>query len=410
MNKIAFCVFSYQILAFMFGRFLAIVIVSLIAVCPVPVSAELRGVWLTTNAGLDWPRGDYDETSQKSRMIEILDKLQKAHFNLVLFQVQANGDVAWDSKLQPAMNSITGNGARRLSYDVCRFVIDECHRRGMKCHAWIVPYRVGNMKNASSYASNKVQHVIKKHPKWCIRYSGSYYIDPANPEAREYLVRLYKEMIDRYDFDGINLDYTRYPAIAFPDDKSYNKYAAKKISKADWRRENINRFVAELYKELKKKRPDIVVGSAPIGTYKNVAGTKNSTAYDSFQQDPVQWVKSGHHDMVIPQMYWDEKFGFSTHLATWMSQCPEASLVVGLAPYKMVESGWNVDVIRRQMEKIRAASKVDGICFFRAEHVIGDNPKVRNLYKYLVDTPLVDDDSVENYEDAEGFVVEKFME
>ncbi len=53
--------------------------------------SELRGVWLTTNSGLDWPGKSYDESVQKQRMVEILDKLQKAHFNLVLFQVQANG-------------------------------------------------------------------------------------------------------------------------------------------------------------------------------------------------------------------------------------------------------------------------------------------------------------------------------
>lgn len=372
--------------------------------------SELRGVWLTTNSGLDWPGKSYDESAQKQRMVEILDKLQKAHFNLVLFQVQANGDVAWNSKLQPAMSSITGNGSKRLSYDVCRFVIDECHKRGMKCHAWVVPYRVGSLKNASAYASNKVQHVIKKHPKWCIKYSGSYYIDPANPDAREYLVKLYKEMIDRYDFDGINLDYTRYPGAAFPDDRSYKKYARKKQSKADWRRENINRFVADLYKALKKERPDIVVGSAPIGTYKNVGGTKNSTAYESFQQDPVEWVRSGNHDMVIPQMYWDEKFGFSTHLSTWTAQCSNASLLIGLAPYKMIDGGWNVDVIRSQVEKARKAEGVDGVCFFRAEHVIGNNPRVKNLYRFLVDTPLLDDDEKVDVDNAGEFVVEKFME
>ncbi|WP_289159424.1 family 10 glycosylhydrolase [uncultured Muribaculum sp.] len=372
--------------------------------------SELRGVWLTTNSGLDWPGKSYDESVQKQRMVEILDKLQKAHFNLVLFQVQANGDVAWNSKLQPAMSSITGNGSKRLSYDVCRFVIDECHKRGMKCHAWVVPYRVGSLKNASAYASNKVQHVIKKHPKWCIKYSGSYYIDPANPEAREYLVKLYKEMIDRYDFDGINLDYTRYPGAAFPDDKSYKKYARKKQSKADWRRENINRFVADLYKALKKERPDIVVGSAPIGTYKNVGGTKNSTAYESFQQDPVEWVRSGNHDMVIPQMYWDEKFGFSTHLSTWTTQCSNASLLIGLAPYKMIDGGWNVDVIRSQVEKARKAEGVAGVCFFRAEHVIGNNPRVKNLYRFLVDTPLLDNDDDADVDKAGEFVVEKFME
>lgn len=376
----------------------------------VPGFAEVRGVWLTTNAGLDWPCGNYDEARQKRSMIEILDKLRKAHFNLILFQVQANGDVAWNSSLQPAMASITGDGSSGLSYDVCRFVIDECHRRGMKCHAWIVPYRVGDAKKASAYESYKVSHVIKSHPEWCLRYSGAYYIDPANPQAREYLVKLYSELIDRYDFDGINLDYTRYPGDKFPDEESFRKYGSGKQDKADWRRNNINSFVADLYNALKKKRPDLVLGSAPIGTYKNVNGTKNSTAYDSFQQDPVQWVRSGHHDMVIPQMYWDETFGFSTHLSTWTSHCAQVPVLVGLAPYKLVEGGWDVDVVSDLMEKARKAEGVGGVCFFRARHVIGDHPKVKELYRRLVDLPLLNNDGAPYGCREEEFVVEKFME
>lgn len=372
--------------------------------------AEIRGVWLTTNAGLDWPCGNYDEARQKRAMIEILDKLRKAHFNLVLFQVQANGDVAWDSSLQPAMSSITGDGSRGLSYDVCRFVIDECHRRSMQCHAWIVPYRVGDTKKASAYSSNKVRHVIERHPEWCLRYSGAYYIDPANPEARKYLVKLYAELIDRYDFDGVNLDYTRYPGDNFPDDASFRKYSGGKMSKADWRRNNINTFVAQLYGALKKKRPGLVIGSAPIGTYKNIGDTKNSTAYDSFQQDPVQWIKSGNHDIVIPQMYWDETFGFSTHLSTWTSHCREVPVLVGLAPYKLVDGVFDVDNFVSLMEKARNAPGVGGVCFFRAEHVVGDNPNVKKLYRRLVETPLKSSVLGSYGTSEEEFVVEKFME
>lgn len=369
--------------------------------------AELRGVWLTTNLGLDWPGNVFDEQGQKRKMTDMLDRLQKAHFNLILFQVQANGDVAWNSNLQPAMSSITGNAEKTLSYDVCRFVIDECHRRGMKCHAWIVPYRLGSLKNANSYAGNKVQHIVKKHAKWCIRYNGSYYIDPSNPEAREYLVKLYKEMVARYDFDGINLDYTRYPGNDFPDDKSYKKYARKKQPKADWRRENINRFVADLYNSLKKERPGIVIGSAPIGTYRKTGNTKNSTAYDNFQQDPVQWVTSGHHDMIVPQMYWDEKFGFSTHLSTWASYCGNASLVIGLSPYKMLDGGWTAETVTDLMSKARKTPGVSGVCFFRAEHILGTNPKVKKLYEHLVNTPIDDEPEID---DCESLMLGNFME
>ena len=108
----------------------------------------------------------------------MLDRLAEANFNMVLFQVQANGDVAWNSSLQPGHGVADGNGSRNLSYDVCRFVIDECHKRSMECHAWVVPFRIGSSRNAARYASNKVKHPLKSHRDLCVLYSGGYYLDP----------------------------------------------------------------------------------------------------------------------------------------------------------------------------------------------------------------------------------------
>lgn len=345
---------------------------------------EVRAVWLTTNSGLDWPGKVMSESGQKKLMIDMLDRLKSANFNLVIFQVQANGDVLWKSSLQPAMEAVTGNASSGLSYDVCKFVIDECHKRDMECHAWIVPFRLGSKKFASHYASNAVKHPLKSQHKLCVNYKGTYYFDPGNSDTRKFLIKLYRELVENYDFDGINLDYTRYPGKDFPDNPTYAKRKDKKMSRDDWRRQNINVFVEELYKMAKSVKPDMLVGSAPIGTYKNVENYRNATAYDSFQQDPGKWISDGCHDLVIPQMYWDEKAGFSTHLKTWKETAvPSCHLVVGLAPYKMVESGWSVDQVLSQIEKVRKAEGAEGVCFFRAEHVLGKNAKSKALYNRL---------------------------
>lgn len=361
---------------------LAIVVLQCTSVYAQPLR-EVRGVWLTTNGGMDWPAGRYDESSQKKSLVEMLDRLAEANFNMVLFQVQANGDVAWNSSLQPAMESLTGNGSRSLSYDVCRFVIDECHKRSMECHAWVVPFRIGSSRNAARYASNKVKHPLKSHRDLCVLYSGGYYLDPGLPETRKYLLKLYKELIEKYDFDGINLDYTRYPGDKFNDASSFKAYNPGKLSRDDWRRANINEFVAQLHDMAKKVRPGIRVGSAPIGTYKNVDKYKNATSYFSYQQDPCQWLESGHHDFIIPQMYWNEDFGFTPNMVTWVNNSCKHPVVVGLAPYKLVDSKWDVDVIIDQIEKTRRTDGVAGVCFFRAEHLLGNNPKIKRLYDAL---------------------------
>lgn len=364
---------------------LAITLVSALSISAQP-KYEVRAVWLTTNSGLDWPKGVYDETTQKENLCEILDKLADANFNTIIFQAQVKGDVLWESTMQPAMRAITGNGSKSMSYDVSEYVIEECHKRNMECHAWIVPYRIGTSSDANKYVSNKVKHPFTTNPELCVEYNGSYYLDPGLPETREYLLDVYRELIYNYDYDGVNFDYTRYPGSDFDDADSYAKYNPDGLPKDDWRRQNINTFIAEFYEMAKSINPNIKVGAAPIGTYKNVLGYGNMTAYGSVYQDACQWMQSGNHDLLVPQMYWNEKNGFTPNMSTWVTNCDGRQLVIGLAPYKMVDGSndWEVSVITDQIEKIRNNDGTSGVCFFRADHIIDDSQaKIADLYDEL---------------------------
>ena len=347
---------------------------------------EVRAVWLTTNSGLDWPKGEYDVDAQKENLCEILDKLVDANFNTIIFQAQVKGDVLWESTMQPAMKSVTGNGSKDMSYDVSKFVIDECHKRNLECHAWIVPYRIGTSSDANKYENNKVKHPFTSNPELCIEYNGAYYLDPGLPATREYLLDVYRELINNYDYDGVNFDYTRYPGSDFDDADSYATYNPEGLPKDDWRRQNINTFIAEFYEMAKSINPNIKIGAAPIGTYKNVSGYSNMTAYGSVYQDACQWMQSGNHDLLIPQMYWNEKYGFSPNMSTWVTNSAGRQLVIGLAPYKMVDGSndWDVSVVTDQIEKTRANEGTSGICFFRADHVIDiTQSKINSLYNEL---------------------------
>ena len=359
--------------------------------CVVPAwaqpKAEVRAVWLTTNSNLDWPsKSTLSESQMKAELTDILDRLKEANFNTILFQAQVKGDVAWESEIQPAMRALTGNGANRMSWDVSKYVIEECHKRGMECHAWIVPYRVGTASEAAKYDNNPVKHVVKLHPELCVLYNNAYYLDPGLPEVRSYLVELYREVVTNYDYDGYNFDYTRYPGSAFGDDESYAKYGGG-MSLADWRRLNINTFVHEFYDMVKSIKPDVKVGAAPIGTYKNVNGTGNMSAYSDVYQDACEWMQAGKHDLLVPQMYWNEKYGFSTHMTTWVENGAGRQIVVGLAPYKMLDStnNWEYTVVTDQIEKVRNKEGMSGVCFFRAMNILGTETKVQQLYAALRD-------------------------
>lgn len=343
---------------------------------------EVRAVWLTTNSGLDWPKGERDPKLQQKALSTMLDKLAAANFNLVMFQVQANGDVLWESDYEPPMEIIAGK-SKKLPYDVCRYVIDECHKRGIECHAWIVPFRIGSRRHAGVYADFPTPHPAKTMNRYVVEHNGTMYLDPGYPEVTAWLLNLYAELIEKYNFDGINLDYTRYPDEKFNDIRSYRLHG-NSMDLKQWRRANINTFVIALYDMAKNLRPDLTIGSAPIGTYKNIKRYRNATAYHSYQQDPGAWIGAGCQDMIIPQMYWDERSGFTDNMDTWAQlTAGECVFVVGLAPYKMVENGWKASFIADQIRKVRKKGLADGVCMFRAEHVTGTSKQARELYRLL---------------------------
>ena len=369
-------------------RVILVFLVVLLAILEISAQPkhEVRAVWLTTNSGLDWPKGEYNVDTQKENLCKILDKLATANFNTIIFQAQVKGDVLWESSYQPALRHVTGNGRKGMSYDVSEFVIDECHKRNIECHAWIVPYRIGSSSEANNYKDNPVKHPIISQIDLCVEYNGAYYLDPGLPATREYLLDVYRELISNYDYDGVNFDYTRYPGADFDDANSYAEYNQEGLPKEDWRRQNINTFIAEFYDMAKSINPNIKVGAAPIGTYKNVPGFGNMTAYGSVYQDACQWMQSGNHDLLIPQMYWNENYGFSPNMSTWVTNCNGRQLIIGLAPYKMVDGSndWNVSVVTDQIEKIRAQKGTSGVCFFRTDHVIDNSQsKIADLYDEL---------------------------
>ena len=103
---------------------------------------ELRGVWMATVWGLDWPRGDYDAETQKAKYIEYMDLFANNNINAVFVQVRGMADAYYDSPYEPWSKYITGVAGKKPDYDVLRFMIDEAHKRGISFHAWINPYRI----------------------------------------------------------------------------------------------------------------------------------------------------------------------------------------------------------------------------------------------------------------------------
>ncbi len=355
-----------------------------------PPVTEVRAVWLTTNYGLDWPRNRSSQEAQKQELLSMLDNLQQYHFNTVLFQVRARGEVFYHSNIEPMSSLVIAGGYGRPSFDPLALMVEECHKRGMECHAWIVTYPLGGDRHVRNLGSKSV---IKKNPSVVKKFKGEWFLDPGNPRTDDYLLSIVNEIVTRYDVDGIHFDYIRYPDNRgqFPDDGMYRLHGKGK-SRADWRRDNITRFVTKAYDMVKKEKPWVQVSSAPLGRYRSLGSNGHGwTALETVYQDAGKWMKTGKHDALYPMMYYKEQL-FYPFVDDWVLNGNNRIVVPGLGAYQMVELGWSRQDILNQVDYTRR-KQVHGQAYFRADNVLsntkGIQQSLKEYYRYPAKLPAM---------------------
>lgn len=361
--------------------------------CP---KQEIRAVWLTTIYGLDWPTRtatDWDgRDRQKQELRHILDRLLEANFNTVFVQARLRGDVIYPSKIEPLSAVFAGSYGLWPGYDPLAFVIEECHKRGMECHAFFVTFPVGTERMVREQGMSSV---VRRHPELCLRHQGSWYLDPGQPGTADYLLSLVDEVVRNYDLDGIQFDYIRYPdnAATFPDSASYRRYGRGR-RRSDWRRENINHLMARIHDRVKQLKPWVQVSSSPLGKYSKSGRTPNAkwTAYEDVFQDPKAWLQAGKQDMIVPMMYY-RRNDFYPFVSTWLEQSGQRNMVAGLGAYRLNrhEGDWSLSEISDQITYVRKQG-VKGCAFFRAGFVIGNEKGLYNelknrFFKYPAQLP-----------------------
>ena len=340
------------------GLWIAGILFSVATLAVEPPKQEIRAVWLTTIYGLDWPHrpatSEREYQAQREALTDLLDRLADANFNMVFIQARLRGDVIYRSVIEPANKILTGKYGRMPDYDPLAFAVEECHKRGMECHAWFVTFPVGTEKNVREQGKLSV---VKRHPKLCKLYNGEWYLDPGVPETADYILSLVKELVSGYDIDGIHFDYIRYPEQAnrFPDKSVYRKYG-KSMKMADWRRENINKMVFKIYDWVKQVKPWVQVSSSPLGKYSRIKEVPNAgwTAYESVFQDPKRWMETGKQDMVVPMMYYLHK-NFFPFVDNWVENSNGRFVVPGLGAYRLdkSEADWVLNDITDQIDYSR---------------------------------------------------------
>lgn len=276
---------------------------------------EIRAMWLD--------RGTIVQARSRQGLAEIFDRLAAAGINTIFFETVNAGYPIYPSDIAPQQNPLI------FGWDPLAEAVDLAHERGMELHAWVWTFAAGNARH-NSIVNLPVDYpgpLIAANPDWA-NYDNrgnrippgqtKPFLDPANPAVRRYLLQLFEEIVTRYEVDGLQLDYIRYP---FQDPGAGRTYgygsAARQQFQAltgvdpltisptqrqlwerwtDFRTHQINSFVAQTSRLLRRHNPDLVLSTAvfPLPTHERL---------HKIQQNWETWAQQGHVDLIVTMSY-----------------------------------------------------------------------------------------------------------
>ncbi len=295
----------------------------LLTALPLPLLSspkrEMRGVWVATVWGIDWPSrtGADSRTAsvQQAELISLLDRVKQLNFTTVCFQVRSMGDAMYRSSLEPWSGFLTGRRGREPQWDPLGFMVEQCHARGLECYAWVNPFR---WSTGTDYSTP--QDCKWKENGWLLTYGKYTVFNPGLEEARQHIVAVCRDILEHYEVDGMLFDDYFYPQ-RIPEDASAGDYdlymeQGAMMTHGQWRRANIHKTVADVAAMIRDNFPGCRFGISPAG----VAGKASSSAavwgtdpcavkaddwqYCEIYSDPVGWMYQGTVDFISPQIYW----------------------------------------------------------------------------------------------------------
>jgi len=277
---------------------------------------EIKGLWVVKDA-LYSPAG----------ITRMITSAVENGFNTILVQVRARGDSYYRSNVVPKGEAIGGAPGE---FDPLYLVVEQGHRAGLQVHAWINLYIVWS----SPRPPGSKDHIFYQHPDWFVTADSvqnvfasedieGIYLSPALPGVRQHLLEVVREIVDKYEVDGIHLDYVRYPGIRL----DYNLAArtcfmqeygvdplsitrsSGRINKffgttgiadlsrkwSQWRAEQVTALVRSIHELITQRHEGMKLSAA--------VKPDIYEAYYRYGQDWVRWANEGIIDFVIPMAY-----------------------------------------------------------------------------------------------------------
>jgi uncharacterized lipoprotein YddW (UPF0748 family) len=297
------------------------------------VMREFRAAWIATVANINWPsKPGLSTAAQKEEAINLLNLLQRLNFNAAILQIRPQADALYKSDLEPWSYFLTGTQGKAPDpyYDPLEFWVEAAHDRGLELHVWLNPYRAHHL----SGGEESEKSIVKAHPDWVVKLKdGQYWMDPSKKEVQDQSVAVVKDIVKRYDIDGIHFDDYFYPYASynggadFPDEQSWNAYqkTGGKLTRGDWRRQSVNVFIERLYKEIHAQKKWVKFGVSPFGIWRPgyPESIEGMDQYDLLYADAKLWLNKGWIDYFSPQLYWNvnaQKLSFPVLLGWWQSE------------------------------------------------------------------------------------------
>ena len=292
---------------------------------------EFRSAWLTTVWAIDWPKTHSKATEagqlkQQDELRAIVDSLSEANMNAVFFQVRGFSDAMYKSKYEPWSQYLTGTRGEEPMYDPLQLLIEYAHSKGIEVHAWVNPYRYGT-SSVYGKAPNDYHYT---HPEWLVKCGDITILNPSMPEVRKQICCVIADMVENYDLDGVLFDDYFYQSgyQSSYDEDLYNK-SGTTLSRADWRREQVNLMVRNVRDTIKATKPWVTFGIGPAGVagasadkygVEHCPSPSGDWQYNGIYSDPLAWYNEKTIDYMAPQIYWKiDSYTNYDLLAKWWS-------------------------------------------------------------------------------------------
>lgn len=350
---------------------------------------EVRAMWLD--------RGTIVQAGSRRGLAQIFDRMAAAGINTVFFETVNAGYPIYPSQVAPEQNPLTRH------WDPLAEAVELAHARDMELHAWVWTFAAGNqvhnalLNQPTSYSGP----VLSAHPDWA-NYDnrGSLippgqtkpFLDPANPAVRSYLLNLFEEIVTRYDVDGLQLDYIRYP---FQDPRAgghtygYGMAARQQFHRltgvdpltlsptggqpqlwrqwTEFRTEQINSFVADASQLVHRLKPELILSTA-------VFALPERRRVSEIQQNWEVWAQRGDVDMIVLMSYASDTNGLQRLASPWLSVRTDLGSTLILPGIRLLNLP--DETVVDQIQSLRDSSS-GGFALFAAENL---NSRLQDIF------------------------------